>query len=107
MPVRRLTLLTLPVILLFLASARAEEARPLEFHVTYDATVSKKPFSGRVLVMLTDNKNREPRFGPRWQNTEPFFAVDVKDWKPGTLLKLSSDSALCFPGPLHKLKKGS
>ena len=43
------------------------------------------PFTGRVLVMLTQGGG-EPRRGPDWFNPQPFFAVDVKDWKPGEIL---------------------
>jgi hypothetical protein len=81
------------------------EARPLEFHVTFDKAVSPLPFTGRLYVMLSAKKNSEPRFGPRWFHPEPFFAVDVKDWKPGTPALVSS-TALGCPVPLDQLKKG-
>ncbi|MBI1914912.1 MAG: hypothetical protein HYS12_09280 [Planctomycetes bacterium] len=87
------------------AVARAADVRPLEFRVTFDRTVSPLPFTGRLYVMLSARKDSEPRFGPSWFRPEPFFAVDVKDWKPGTPAIVSSAAIGC-PAPLDKLKKG-
>ena len=63
--------------------ASAAEAGPLEFHVVFDRAVSTEPFTGRVYVLLSQSEHEEPPAGPNWFNPEPFFAVDVKDWKPG------------------------
>ena len=80
--------------------------RPLEFHVTFDRAVSATPCTGRVYVMLSTAKTGEPRLRVNWFSPEPFFARDVKDWKPGVPLVLSS-SALSCPLPLSKIKKGA
>src|SRR5947209_19892815 len=82
------------------------EARPLEFHVTFGRAVSPLPFTGRLYVMLSAQKGSQPRFGPNWFRPEPFFALHVKDWKPGTPAVVDS-TALGYPAPLDKLKKGS
>jgi len=84
----------------------AAETKALEFHITFDKTVSSQPFTGRVYVMLHKQDVKEPRSGPSWFNPEPFFAQDVKDWKPGETLTLAGD-ALSFPLPLAKLTKGT
>src|SRR5262249_31453368 len=43
--------------------------------------------------------------GPNWFKPEPFFALDVKGWKPGETLAVGAD-ALGHPEPLAKLAKG-
>ncbi len=101
----RLRLLPLLAACLLTAAAGAAD-RPLEFRVTFDKTVSAKPFSGRVYVMLTKSDKSEPRFGPSWFKPEPIFARDVKDWKPGEELVIDR-SALAFPDPLAKLAKAT
>ena len=81
-------------------------AEPTTFEVSYTPAISRDPISARVYVMLGPAQSfREPRFGPDWFNTKPFFAVDAKNWKPGEPLKFGADS-LGFPGPLESLKPG-
>ncbi len=89
-----------------LAAAPATLAGPLRFVVSYDAAIpGPGPFSGRVYVMLTA-RDHEPRFGPSWQGTEPFYAVDVTDWKPGEPL-VFDDGAVSYPGPFSELAAGT
>ena len=47
----------------------------------------------------------EPRLGPNWFRPQPFFAVDVENWKPGEPLRIGSRSD-GFPGPLDEIKPG-
>jgi S-formylglutathione hydrolase FrmB len=84
------------------ATAQTEPA-PLTFTVTYDAAVTPS-YSGRVYVMLSSS-SEQPRSGPSWFGTEPFFAVDVANWSPATPLVLD-DTALGFPGKLSELPAG-
>jgi pimeloyl-ACP methyl ester carboxylesterase len=88
-------------VLLAVSAAHAEPP-PLEFHVTFDKMVSAEPFSGRVYVFLGKNEPKALPSGPSWFKPEPFFAVDVKDWKPGESLTVGAE-ALGYPGPLSKL----
>src|SRR3954447_8718621 len=54
------------------------------FEVAYPSKLRKEPFSARVYVFLGPGSSKaEPRFGPDWFRPRPFFARDVKDWKPG------------------------
>ena len=92
--------------LLFPPAPIPSTPRPLEFHVTFERTVMAAPFSGRVYVMLSAAKTGEPRMRVNWFSPEPFFALDVKDWKPGAPVIVSA-SALACPNPLAKLEKGS
>jgi hypothetical protein len=85
-----------------LTAARAAEPGPIEFHLTFDKTVSAAPFSGRVFVIVSKQaiKDLPPR--PNWFNPEPFFAKDVKDWKPGETL-VFKDNLIGYPGLLAKV----
>jgi hypothetical protein len=69
----------------------------LRFAVTYDGSITES-YSGRVYVMLSTTASPEPRHGPAWRNTAPFFGLDVEDWKPDTPL-VFDEGALGFPGP--------
>src|SRR5436305_2061317 len=65
------------------------QGKGLAFEVTCAATVRSAPMSGRVYVLLgADKSAAEPRFGPNWFRPQPFFAMDVKDWKPGEPLRI-------------------
>ncbi len=94
------------VCLLLAPAARAAQPRPLEFQLRFEPAVSTAPFTGRVYVMLSRRPMTEPPVGPNWFQPEPFFARDVKDWKPGETIGVGAD-ALGFPMPLAKLPKGS
>src|SRR5947209_2486504 len=94
------------VLCLLCAPARAEERRPLEFHLTFDRTVRPEPFTGRVYVLLSQKTLTALPAGPSWFKPEPFFAVDVKDWKPGETRTVGADALAC-PEPLAKLARGS
>ena len=84
----------------------ASPAKGLAFEITCAPAVRSAPIKGRVYVMLaTDPAAREPRFGPNWFLPEPFYAVDVENWKPGEPLRIDS-SADGFPGPLDELASG-
>lgn len=80
------------------------QAQPLEFHLKYDSIISSKPVSGRVYVMLQSDTTKEPRFGPGWINTQPFFAIDIKNWKPGEEVILDN-KILGHPVRLEKLPR--
>jgi S-formylglutathione hydrolase FrmB len=91
---------------LIAGAATAAEARPLEFQVSFDQAVFKTAFTGRVYVMLSKRRIERPPPGPNWFNPEPFYALDVKDWKPDEPAVLAGN-ALGFPSPLADLSKGT
>ncbi|HVS35968.1 MAG TPA: alpha/beta hydrolase-fold protein [Gemmataceae bacterium] len=94
----------LAVVLLFIPAfpVLAAEPRPLEFHVVFDRSISAQPFTGRVYVLLSKTEHKTPPGGPNWFHPEPFFAVDVKDWKPGDVLVVGAGALGC-PAPLPQL----
>ncbi|MEX1232975.1 MAG: alpha/beta hydrolase-fold protein [Planctomycetaceae bacterium] len=78
------------------------------FRVTFDKSVHAEPYSGRVYLFFS-RLNEEPRQGPDWFHPEYFIAEDVKNWEPGTPLKLSFDMPGLFwvyPEPLDKMPIG-
>ena len=56
----------------------------LRFSMVFPDSIESKPLDGRLLLMISDNKSREPRFqistGPA---TQVIFGVDVNGLKPG------------------------
>jgi Putative esterase len=78
----------------------------LAFEVTYAAKLHSAPIKGRVYVFLgPDGSGVEPRSGPDWFRPQPFFAVNVENWKPGEPLRIDSRSD-GFPGSLDELEPG-
>lgn len=90
---------------LAVAALTSAEAAALQFEVSYSQAVSGRPFSGRVFVLLSRTQNHALPSGPNWFAPEPFFAVDVKDWKPDQPLALDG-AALSCPVPLAKVTAG-
>jgi S-formylglutathione hydrolase FrmB len=82
------------------------QAKALEFQLSFPKAVSDAPFTGRVYVLLSKSQPTELPSGPNWFNPEPFFALDVRDWRPDTPLTLGGN-AHGYPAPLTKLAKGN
>jgi pimeloyl-ACP methyl ester carboxylesterase len=76
------------------------------FEVSCASTVQNEPMTARVYVLLgADNSAAEPRFGPNWFRPQPFFAMDVRNWKPGTPLRIDR-RADGYPTALDELEPG-
>ena len=80
-----------------------QQAAPLTFTLTFDPSITDS-FTGRVYVMLSTGR-QEPRFGPAWFNTQPFYAMEVRDWKAGQPVVID-DRADGFPGRPSALTEG-
>jgi pimeloyl-ACP methyl ester carboxylesterase len=91
--------------LLLAAGPAAAQQQPLEFHLTFDRTVSPGPFSGRVYVLFSKAEIKQLHKGFDWFHPEPILARDVKDWQPGQSLVVGAD-ALGYPYSLAKLPRG-
>ncbi|MBI1900277.1 MAG: hypothetical protein HYS13_04065 [Planctomycetia bacterium] len=89
--------------LLVAAQVRAQEA--LCFQVELSDKVAEGPVTGRLYVFAARESRGEPRFGPNWFRPEPFFGLDVREMKPGSVQKVD-DSADGFPDKLSKLPAG-
>jgi S-formylglutathione hydrolase FrmB len=81
-------------------------AGPLEFHLTFDPAASAKAFTGRAYVMLFEPGTSDLQRGPSWIGTKPFFARDVKNWKPGERLVFDR-TALGYPTSMARIAKGT
>lgn len=99
--------LALPALALLLASAFAAQAepQPVQVELSFAPAVTKEPFTGRVLLFFSQRVGGEPRFGPDWFRPQPFFAMDVKGWKPEAP-RIFQDHA-SFPHPLRTLPPGT
>jgi S-formylglutathione hydrolase FrmB len=86
--------------------AHPAAAAPLSFHLTFDPGVSASPFTGRVYVLLSRKDVHQLPSGPDWFHPEPFFALNVKDWRPGQVAVLDG-RAVGYPHPLAKLPPGT
>lgn len=57
---------------------------PLQFSVAFTEDVEESPLDGRLLLMISDDPSREPRFqintGP---DTQVIFGIDVQGLEPG------------------------
>ena len=75
------------ICLAFPAKARleSEPQANLRFTVSFPAERSKTPLDGRLLLLISRNNDREPRFQINEDlNTQQVFGVDVDGWKPDT-----------------------
>lgn len=97
---------TAALLLAVAAPAVDAQSRPLEFRLTFDRSACREPFTGRVFVLLTkkDPGSSLPT-SPNWFRPEPFFALDVKGWKPGETITLGQNSQ-GYPTPLAGLARG-
>ncbi|MDG3003602.1 alpha/beta hydrolase-fold protein [Paludisphaera mucosa] len=89
------------------APKAAAAASNVSFAITYTEKVAQgSPITGRVYVMLAAaGSPGEPRFGPNWFRPQPFFARDVRDWKPGEAVVIDAQ-AVGFPDAIDKLAPG-
>lgn len=88
------------------AGGKTAARTALAFEVGYPAILGSRPITGRVYVFLRPGKSGpEPRLGPDWFQPHPFFASDVRDWKPARPVRIDS-AASGYPGPLDTLPAG-
>jgi len=100
LPMRRVLL----CVAILVSSRTATSAAPLAFRVTLAKTASEKTIDGRVFVYLSQ-RGGEPRMGPDWFNTEPFFRTAACKLPPGGQVDVD-DLADGYPGKLSATKPG-
>jgi S-formylglutathione hydrolase FrmB len=90
----------LPALLLGTCLALAPGQAPA-IDITFTNPVSPRPFTGRVFLIASKQpiKGAPPRLN--WFTPYPFFAQDVKDWRPGIPLRFRPTFA--YPRPLDQL----
>ena len=73
----------------------------LDFEISFPGDLSSEPLDGRLLLMISDDENQEPRFqintGPE---SQLIFGIDVEDLSPGQGAVIDAD---VFGYPLESL----
>ena len=77
-----------------------------EINITLAPQAAQAPITGRLFFFCVQRTRTEPRLGPDWFSPEPFFAIDVANFKPGATRRID-DRAAGFPGPLSELPAGT
>lgn len=86
------------------ATAEPTPAKRLEFAVQFDPAVRSTPFTGRILLFLSDKLSGEPRTSHSWLSRQPVFGQDVRNWKPGEEIRITNPDG--YPFALRDLPKG-
>src|SRR5215218_12273 len=79
----------------------------LHFEITFPASASKEPLDGRLLLLISTNKDEEPRFQISEDlTTQQVFGIDVGAWRPGET-KTVDQGAFGYPvRSLSEIKPG-
>ncbi len=84
-------------------------AKPIEaFQVTFDTSLQKEPYTGRVYVMLAREARREPRIRAnafeQWTQPTPVFSKPCAKWNPAAPFIIDA-SAEHYPYALSDLPR--
>ncbi|MBM3791876.1 MAG: hypothetical protein FJW35_16205, partial [Acidobacteria bacterium] len=67
------------------------------FEISFPESVSATALDGRMLLLVSNDLEREPRFtAVNWRNPQPFFGIDVEALAPGQQAVIDS-SVIGFP----------
>src|SRR6476660_4149253 len=105
---KRTILLIIVAVLSFPWSGKAElQPANVRFDITLPSSASKEALDGRLLLLISTNKDEEPRFQISEDlTTQQVFGVDVDAWKPGET-KTVDQSAFGYPvRSLSEIKPG-
>ncbi|GAG30356.1 unnamed protein product, partial [marine sediment metagenome] len=73
------------------------QASKLRFEISFLSSVHAESITGRVFIMISRNKQREPRLQAGfWMRSVPFFGVDVEGLEPGEKAEID-ENTLGFP----------
>ncbi|HVZ94510.1 MAG TPA: alpha/beta hydrolase-fold protein [Phycisphaerales bacterium] len=91
-------------------AAESQAAGGRAFEVRFDEGARAAPATGRLVVYLIAPGAKLPRVtspgdGPFFQDPQPMYGIDVRDWTPGTVATVD-DAATGFPVELSKLPPG-
>src|SRR6476646_10189141 len=77
--------------------ANAMTQARLKFNLSFPQTASKEPLDGRLLLLISTNNEKEPRFQISEDlSTQQVFGIDVDAWKPGQV-KVMDGNAFGYP----------
>lgn len=78
-------------------------AAQISFEVPYPAGLATKPLDGRLLLLISTDSTREPRFGVAdGYKSQQVTGVDVEGWQPGTAVAITEAD---FGYPVQKLSQ--
>ncbi len=93
---RRLLCFTAAFLILSLPALAAAQA-PLTFEISFTKELSASPVDGHILLILSKDAKKEPRFGVvEGINSQQAFGVDVDALAPGAVARVDS-ATLGFP----------
>jgi len=73
--------------------ANAMSQAKLKFNVSFPQTASKEPLDGRLLLLISTNNEKEPRFQISEDlSTQQVFGIDVDGWKSGQVKVLDANA---------------
>jgi hypothetical protein len=81
-----------------------DKVKPVEFQLSYSPKLQAEPFSGRVFVVLSRQALKDGPARINWFKPEPFYAMEVRDWVPGSTMMF--EPRFACPEPLSKLPAG-
>lgn len=89
-----------------LAWASMPNESGLTLELSFPETVRSQPFTGRVLVFVTDRigEGAPPPRNREFMSRQPVFFVEAKDWKPG--MPLPIERAEGYPCDMAHLEPG-
>ena len=78
-----------------------------KFEITYPEKFAENGYDGRLLLMISNNNNAEPRFQINdSHNTQIIFGIDVESWKSGET-KIFDSNIYGYPiKSIENLKEG-
>ena len=93
---------SLIIVLGLLISLSSCTKHPQSFSITYDPSLGTEGFDGRLLVLISTDPDREPRFQINDSDqTGIVFGIDVEGWKPGETITIDPET---FAYPVGSVK---
>ncbi|HEV2351213.1 MAG TPA: alpha/beta hydrolase-fold protein [Terriglobia bacterium] len=93
--------------LLLACSMGAKAADKLTFEISFPASVHPQSITGRVFVIVSTEKNPEPRIQAGfWGDTAPIFGTDVAQLKPVETAIINSETLGYPPASLRDIPAG-
>jgi S-formylglutathione hydrolase FrmB len=77
------------------------ESPPLTVQLTFSEKAANESFTGRVFLLASRSAIKDAPPRQSWFKPFPFFAQDVRDWRPGESLAFRPQHS--YPVPLDKL----
>jgi hypothetical protein len=90
-------LTSLLLMTLFVLSSCTGSGTNADIRITLAANIADEPLDGRLMIMIADNDNSEPRFQiSTGASTQLMFGMDVEGWKPGETISFDQ-TAIGYP----------